>query len=76
MIRHTYKKIFSLIVFSVILSGCMFPNDELAKNKMPNEDQLLIVQNAVEAYAEETGGLLPIKTKDADTDIYEKLGGM
>lgn len=72
MIRHTYKKIFSLIVFSVILSGCMFPNDELAKNKMPNEDQLLIVQNAVEAYAEETGGLLPIKTKDADTDIYEK----
>lgn len=72
MPKNTYTKIFSLLIFIVILSGCMFPNDELSKNKVPNEDQLLTVQNAVEDFAEDSGGLLPIKTKDAEVDLYEK----
>lgn len=72
MPRNTYKKIFSLLILIVILSGCMFPNDKLEKNKVPNEDQLLTVQNAVEDFAEDSGGPLPIKTKNADIDLYEK----
>lgn len=72
MPRNTYTKIISLFILTVILSGCMFPKDELSKNKIPNEDQLLTVQNAVEDFAEDSGGLLPIKTKDADIDLYEK----
>lgn len=54
------------------LSGCLFPENELAKNKSPNEDQLNMVQTAVEQYREETNGLVPIKTKEADVDDYEK----
>lgn len=55
-----------------ILSGCMFPKEELTKNKTPNADQLEQVQNAVDAYAEKTDGLVPIKTKDKDTPIFQK----
>src|SRR5699024_4793196 len=67
-----YIKAISLFILILILSGCMFPDEELSKNKIPNEDQLLIVQNAVDEYAENSGGPLPIKTKDASVDIYEK----
>ncbi len=72
MPRIILKKTLSLLVLVTLLSGCMFPNEELSKNKIPNEDQLLIVQEAVNAFVEDSGGLLPIKTKDADVDIYEK----
>lgn len=72
MPRNILKKTISFLVLIIILSGCMFPNEELNKNKVPNEDQLLIVQEAVNAFVEDSGGLLPIKTKDADVDIYEK----
>src|SRR5699024_5679589 len=44
----------------------------LSKNKIPNEDQLLIVQNGVDEYAENSGGPLLIETKYAYVDIYEK----
>src|SRR5690625_7409504 len=67
-----YIKAISLFILIWILSGCMFPDEELSKNKIPNEDQLLIVQNAVDEYDENSGGPLPIKTKDATVDIYEK----
>lgn len=72
MRRNTYIKFAALLMLITILSGCMFPNDELAKNKVPNEDQLATVQKAVEDFAEDSGGLLPIKTKGADADLYEK----
>lgn len=72
MPSNTYIRLSAIILLITILSGCMFPNNELAKNKVPNEDQLLTVQKAVEAFAEDSGGLLPIKTKGADADIYEK----
>src|SRR5699024_9759777 len=67
-----YIKAISLFILILILSGCMFPDEELSKNKIPNEDQLLIVQNDVDEYAENSVGPLPIKTKDASVDIYEK----
>lgn len=62
--------VLSLAVF--LLTGCMFPASEQEKNQVPNEDQLLTVQNAVEKYQEKSGGLLPIQTKESDIDIYEK----
>lgn len=61
-----------LVVTGTLLTGCLYPKDELAKNKIPNEEQLETVQTAVLQYQEETDGLLPIKTKDNDVDIYEK----
>lgn len=55
-----------------LLSGCLFPQDELAKNQVPHEDQLQMVQGAVEQFQEDSGGLLPIKTKESDVAVYEK----
>ena len=39
---------------------------------MPDVDQLAAVQRAVNEYREATGGLVPIKNSELDTDIYIK----
>ncbi|WP_316569783.1 hypothetical protein [Neobacillus sp. YIM B06451] len=56
----------------LLLGGCMYPSDELAKNQIPYKEQLESVQAAVESFQKDNGGILPIKTKEADTPIYEK----
>lgn len=69
------SKVFYLsvgLIMFLLLSGCMYPNSEKAKNQIPNEEQLASVQTAVDAYRESTNGLIPIKTKDNDVDYYEK----
>ncbi|WP_251473979.1 hypothetical protein [Planococcus sp. NCCP-2050] len=69
------KKVSMLIMFTIIallLSGCMFPESERAENQIPYEEQVNSVQNAVKQYQEESGGLLPIKTRDMDVDQYIK----
>ncbi|MED3660622.1 hypothetical protein NST62_04855 [Ureibacillus sp. FSL K6-8385] len=60
-----------LLLTSVVLSGCLFPDEERAENQIPDEAQLIAVQNAVDQYKADTG-VLPIKTKDQDTDIFIK----
>ncbi|KAB2338331.1 hypothetical protein F7731_01840 [Cytobacillus depressus] len=62
----------SLLLIISILSGCMYPQENLAQNKIPYEDQIKMVQTAVNSYKEANGGLLPIKTKDETTPIYQK----
>ncbi|MFJ7933440.1 hypothetical protein [Sporosarcina sp. NPDC096371] len=63
--------LFSSII--LILTGCsMYPDDEKVTRETPYADQLETIQKAVDAYQESTGGLLPIKTRDAETDIYIK----
>lgn len=67
------KKLLLVIITSMfLLTGCLYPKEELAKNQIPNESQLEMVQNAVDQYVEMTDGLVPIKTKSSDVDIYEK----
>lgn len=61
-----------LLLMLIFLNGCLFPKNELAQNQVPYEDQLLMVQNAVDQFKEQTNGLVPIKTKEADTPIFEK----
>jgi hypothetical protein len=61
-----------LVVISVFLSGCMYPDDKLAENQTPYKDQIQSVQTAVDSFKKDNGGILPIKTKDADTPIYQK----
>ncbi|RHW41240.1 hypothetical protein D1B31_09930 [Neobacillus notoginsengisoli] len=56
----------------LLLNGCMYPSGELAKNQIPYEEQLKSVQAAVESFQKDNGGILPIKTKEAETPIYEK----
>lgn len=50
----------------------MFPKEELSKNKTPQTDQLELVQQAVDNYTEQNDGLVPIKTKENDTPIFQK----
>lgn len=65
-------KFFFLSLIMLLLSGCMFPNDEQATGQIPYADQLETVQKAVDAYQVNSGGLLPIKTRDLETDLYIK----
>lgn len=54
------------------LTGCMYPEEKLVQNQVPYKDQLDSVQSAVDQFKEANGGILPIKTKDAKTPIYQK----
>lgn len=54
----------------LLLSGCLYNDDSTKQN--PYEDQLEDVQEAIMEFREDENGILPIKNKDADTDIYLK----
>ncbi|SHN19701.1 hypothetical protein [Gracilibacillus kekensis] len=61
-----------LILSIFILSGCMYPSENLSQNKISNDAQLQMVQQAIEQYAEQNNGLLPIYTKENETPLYQK----
>ncbi|MGJ7919975.1 hypothetical protein [Neobacillus sp. LXY-4] len=63
---------FIIMLASLLLSACMYPEEELAQNKVPYQDQIQAVQSAVNQFREANGGILPIKTKEAQTPIYQK----
>lgn len=65
------KKLTILIpLISLLLSGCMYPKEELAQNQVAPADQLKMVQTAVDSYRKDSGGLLPIKERDMSYDNY------
>lgn len=61
-----------LLIISVVLSGCMYPNEKFTQNQIPYENQIQSVQTAVDAFKKDNGGILPIKTREANTPIYQK----
>nr|WP_034645646.1 hypothetical protein [Bacillus methanolicus] len=61
-----------IVIFSAILSGCMYPKEKLAENQVPYDDQVQSVQSAVDRFQKDNGGILPIKTRDSSTPIYQK----
>ncbi|RHW39325.1 hypothetical protein D1B33_00295 [Lysinibacillus yapensis] len=65
------RLVFVLALATLILSGCLFPEDQKAENQVPDEVQLASVQKAIDEYQADTG-VLPIKTRDMDTDIFIK----
>jgi len=67
-----HMKLYIIVSLLFLLSGCLFPEEELAKNQVPHEDQLKLVQTAVDQYREQSGGLVPIQTKSSDTPVFEK----
>lgn len=70
--NNTYIRFLWPLLIIILLSGCLYPESELPKNKEPNESQLEEVQSAVDQYREQTQGLVPIKTKPSDTPIFQK----
>ncbi|WP_410528354.1 hypothetical protein [Rossellomorea marisflavi] len=61
-----------LVITMSLLSGCLYPEENKSQNKIPYDAQVKSVQEAVDTYQKDTGGLLPIKTKEEDTPIYQK----
>ncbi|MFS0687918.1 hypothetical protein AB1K89_01545 [Sporosarcina sp. 179-K 8C2 HS] len=72
MIRKRSILFLSIAAVLLLLSGCMYPADDKAVRENPYEDQIEAIQKAVNAYKENTGGLLPIKTREEETDLYIK----
>jgi PBP1b-binding outer membrane lipoprotein LpoB len=67
------KMLFSLLILTaVLLSGCLYPKEELTQNQIPYKDQIKAVQTAVDDFQKNNGGILPIKTREAKTPIYQK----
>lgn len=60
-----------LIVATLFLTGCLFPDEEKAENQIPDDVQLAGVQEAIEKFQKDTG-VLPIKNSELDTDIFIK----
>ncbi|EIT86581.1 hypothetical protein A374_03384 [Fictibacillus macauensis ZFHKF-1] len=68
------KKILLMVVGVCLLcslSGCLYPDQERAENKVPYKDQMRSVQEAVQAFQKDQS-VLPIKNKDMTVDVYEK----
>ena len=70
--KYNTHILLTLIVMSLFLTGCLYPDSELEKNQIPYEDQLEAVQTAVDNFAESKNGIVPIRTKPNDTPIFEK----
>ncbi|MBE1554105.1 hypothetical protein [Sporosarcina limicola] len=72
--KLTIKKIRFLLFMSfvLLLSGCMNSPDKNPSQEIPYADQLSTMQKVIDAYQEKSGGLLPIKTRDMETDMYIK----
>lgn len=66
------SKIMAVVFCSLFLSGCLYPEENLQKNTIPYDDQIVTVQKSVDQFKTDTGGLLPIKTRDMTTPIYQK----
>ncbi|MBB5172902.1 hypothetical protein [Texcoconibacillus texcoconensis] len=60
-----------LFLLLLILSGCLFPEQERAENQVPYDDQLQSVQMAVNQFQEDQG-VLPIRNFDKDTSLYQR----
>lgn len=68
------KSLFFLCVVlstALFLSACMYPEERKAENQVPDVDQIAAVQRAITEFQADTG-VLPIKTRDMETDIFIK----
>lgn len=69
------KKLAAILFLSVslLLTGCnVYSVEEETQVDIPYPEQIDLVQRAVDTYQENSGGLLPIKTKELETDKYIK----
>jgi hypothetical protein len=69
---NKFRFFLPFILVLITLTGCMYPEENLVQNQVPYKDQLDSVQSAVKQFQDANGGILPIKTRDAETPIYQK----
>ncbi|MHC0552344.1 DUF2768 domain-containing protein [Salinicoccus sp. CNSTN-B1] len=68
---HRWRLMMMIIISTVFMAGCLYPESEKAERQMPDETQIQMVQNAVELFSQDSGGLLPIKTKESQREYLE-----
>jgi hypothetical protein len=61
-----------LLTSITLLSGCLYPQDRMAKNQVPYDDQIQTVQAAIDKFQKDNDGILPIKTEEKSASVYEK----
>lgn len=64
-------KIVMLVGLLLSLTGCLYPDELRYENQIPIEENVKMVQKAIDEYKQKTD-VLPIKTKDDLTPIYQK----
>ncbi|UQZ81933.1 hypothetical protein SK3146_01090 [Paenibacillus konkukensis] len=69
-LRKAWAPIWMLTAF-ILLSGCMYPKEQLKQNQVASGEYVFVVQNAVDQFHTKTG-VLPIKNSDQMTPLYEK----
>lgn len=69
---HEKRAIVILLSVMLLLTGCMYPNDQEESGNVPYAEHIESIQKAVDTYQENSGGLLPIKTRELETDDYIK----
>ncbi|WP_411504238.1 hypothetical protein [Brevibacillus centrosporus] len=69
--QKSFKLMLSLTLLSVLLSGCLYPDERKAENQVPSTFYLEATQKAIEQFQKDTA-VLPIVTKPLDTPIFEK----
>ncbi|MEC1291304.1 hypothetical protein [Bacillus mojavensis] len=70
MVKLKCAMIFVAVIF---LSGCLYPHERKSSvQATPYQDQLKLVQSAVDEFQKANGGLLPIQTKEMSTPLYQK----
>ena len=75
MMKGKVRKHISVLLtgcMALLLSGCLYPGEQLQQNQIPYEESVKAVQGAVDSFRKDNGKLLPIVTKEEDTDYYIK----
>ncbi|MFC4404344.1 hypothetical protein [Gracilibacillus xinjiangensis] len=67
-----HKKLLFFFLLLILLTGCMYPSENLSQNQVANDVQLELVQEAIDQYVAQNDGRIPIYTKENDTPIYQK----
>lgn len=68
--KHFIYMVIATFSFSV-LTGCLYPEERMGQNRIPYEQQLNSVQEAVNQYRIDNG-VPPIVNRDQDTQLYIK----
>ncbi|MFS1512336.1 hypothetical protein VQL36_07880 [Chengkuizengella sp. SCS-71B] len=64
---------FMSLLLILFTSGCLYPDDMRGdKSAGAVRESITLVQTAVDAYQQASGGLIPIKNSEMDTPVYEK----
>jgi hypothetical protein len=61
-----------LACMAALLSGCLYPKDQMGQYQKPPKDAILNVQTVIDQFQKDTG-LLPIANSDEQTPVYEKF---